>query len=93
MSHDVGKRVLFREVNQRIYDISVEERKGGSGPVALVCECGEHGCTELVEITTAEYEKLRSTRNHFLVLSGHESPDLAEVAARSNGYLIARVGR
>ncbi len=85
----VANRSLFREVNQRILAIALETWKARSEPIGFVCECG--GCTELVQLLRAEYEAVRSTRGQFVLLSGHESPELDHVAARANGYLITQV--
>lgn len=59
-------------------------------PMTIVCECGRLRCTELIEISGADYEKLRSDPTCFVVLPGHELPDLEEVVARLGRYSVVR---
>jgi len=57
----------FREVNEGI-EAGRSER---SGRVPFVCECGEVGCNEIVEVTLPEYEDVRAGSRRFLVSPGH----------------------
>ena len=41
-------------------------------------------------MTMAEYETVRSVPTHFAVLPGHEVPDLEEVVARNEPFLVVR---
>ena len=60
----------FREVNEGI-EAGRSERRG---LVPFVCECGEVGCNEIVEVTLREYEDVRSESRLFLVSPGHGAP-------------------
>jgi hypothetical protein len=43
-------------------------------------------------VTIPAFEEIRSRADHFLVLRGHESPEVDEVVAENNGYLIVAKG-
>lgn len=43
-------------------------------------------------MTIPAFEEIRSRADHFLVLRGHESPEVDEVVAENNGYLIVAKG-
>ena len=81
---------LFREVNERIEEISRElaERDKPTERISLVCECGLEDCTELLEVTVEEYENVRASPRRFLVLPGHEYTDTARVVERNSGFLV-----
>jgi hypothetical protein len=85
-SERVGKNeALFREVNERIRDVS--ERVAafdGGATLEFVCECSEESCNDPVELTLAEYESVRSDPTHFLVAPGHVWQPEAERAVREN---------
>jgi hypothetical protein len=85
-SERVGKNeALFREVNERIRDVS--ERVvafDGDATLEFVCECSEEGCSEAVELTLAEYESVRSDPTHFIVAPGHVWQPETERAVREN---------
>ena len=63
--------VSFREANEQI------NRKGGelafAGRLPFLCECEEPTCTEIVQLTAAEYERARSNARWFLMTPGHQS--------------------
>jgi hypothetical protein len=81
----VGKNeAVFREVNERINDVTRENA------AEYLCECGNAACTETIQMTVSDYENVRSVPTHFAVLPGHELPDLEEVVARNEGFLVVR---
>ena len=62
---------------------------GGRGhPVGFRCECARLGCNQLIELTVREYEEVRSHPRWFVVLPGHELPDVETVVATRPGYVI-----
>jgi hypothetical protein len=73
---------VFREVNERISDVTRENA------AEYLCECATATCTETIPMTVAEYESVRSVPTHFAVLPGHELPDLEEVVARKDRFLV-----
>ena len=83
---------LFREVNDRIEELSADVEKQGIAPegglVEFHCECGRGGCGERVRMTVAEYEHVRSDNDRFAVFPGHESGDIEAVIERGERYVI-----
>ena len=64
---------LFREVNERVEEVSNRlSFEGDEDSTGFVCECSREDCTELVEITNAQYEAVRSDPRRFLIRPGHE---------------------
>ena len=86
----IGKNeALFRSVNERLENVnqalgSLSER------MQIVCECGQADCVDGLELTTAEYEELRSDPTTFAVKPGHEIPDVETVIARRERYTVVR---
>lgn len=76
---------LFREVNERIEDIS-----GDASFTQFICECEDQQCDEHVSMTVEEYEHVRAEGNRFLVLPGHTSEDVDEVLESTDRYLVVR---
>ncbi|HEY7198228.1 MAG TPA: hypothetical protein VH306_13670 [Gaiellaceae bacterium] len=73
---------LFREVNERIEQVSP------SYETEFICECGDRDCIDPVPMTLGEYEKIRMEPHRFLVVPGHEIPDVERVVDRGDGYLV-----
>src|SRR3954468_1664825 len=91
MTEDRGERIARNEAAYR--DVNEAIRKGRSDqsetPRPFVCECGQLGCNQLVELTLAEYEAVRAQARRFFMLHGHEIPDVEDVVERHDGYLVA----
>jgi hypothetical protein len=78
---------LFREVNDNI--AGLEDRYGTTTtePV-FVCECADAGCTERLAVEPDVYRRVREQGRLFLVLPGHEDPQLERIVERHRDYLI-----
>jgi hypothetical protein len=85
-SERVGKNeALFREVNERIRDVSGRVAAvDGEATLEFVCECSDEGCSEPVQLTLVEYESIRSESTHFLVAPRHVWQPETERAVREN---------
>ena len=83
-----ARQVLSRIVNERILQLS----DGAAAPVArvaVVCECGNDGCFERIELTTVEYDAIRTCATRFVLLPGHEIAAHERVVERREGYVVA----
>jgi hypothetical protein len=76
---------LFREVNERVQEITPSE-----GGIDFICECGYEECIERVSLTSDEYERVRSDPVEFFVKPGHEIPDVEEVVEAHDRFLLVR---
>jgi hypothetical protein len=80
----------FREINERVErDLepildTPEER------IPFVCECGRRDCTEAVELPVAEYEAVRQDSRRFILVAGHEIPDVEDVVERHDRYVVVQ---
>ncbi|MDQ6836317.1 MAG: hypothetical protein M3016_09040 [Actinomycetota bacterium] len=91
MDDDLQRRLasneaVFRRVNEGI------ERGQWPGdesrPVGFRCECARLGCNSLLELTVADYERVRAGSRRFVMVRGHELPDLETVVERINGHVV-----
>jgi hypothetical protein len=77
---------LFREVNEAI------ERGQYPGeqdsPTAFRCECASLDCNGLFSLTPREYERVRTKPRRFVVLPGHEIPEVETVISTHEGYVV-----
>ena|SRR5579862_3892252 len=77
---------LFRDVNERI-EAGLWPTDRGE-PVAFRCECGSLRCNMLVELTVGEYERVRASATHFVLVAGHEIPAIERVVEREAAYVV-----
>jgi hypothetical protein len=78
---------LFREVNERVQEVS-EDR--ATLMTDFVCECGDTGCTQSIQLRDEEYEHVRSDPLLFAIVPGHEILDVEEVVAENQRFYVVR---
>ena len=83
-----ANETVFREVNEGI------ERGQWPGedrePVGFRCECARLGCNLLVELTLDEYERVRAHPRRFVMVTGHEIPEVETVVEQRPGYVVVQ---
>ena len=84
----VRNETLFRQVNERVRDVSEAFSALDPSEINFVCECGDEQCTEPVSLTLAEYEQVRGVPTHFFVVPGHVIPKVEVVVRRSEGHVV-----
>jgi hypothetical protein len=78
---------LFREVNERIEDVSSAVAPDEQ-LMEFLCECDDTECAEKINASRAEYEAVRAVATHFIVAPGHEDPEIERVARRTERFLV-----
>lgn len=73
---------FFRAINDEIALLD------GTADTLYMCECGNPLCREAIKLPPGVIGKLHSSPRHFVVLAGHEIPDVETVVDRNDGYLI-----
>ena len=82
---------LMRTVNDRIKALDEE---AGPWPdreelFGFHCECGNtDSCNERVHMSLAEYERVRSQRDRFAVVPGHQADEIEQVVEQNDRFLI-----
>jgi hypothetical protein len=64
----------FRDQNEWI-ERAWESFGGHGATTTFVCECGDGDCHLAIELSTFEYEAVRSVSNRFAVAPDHENPE------------------
>jgi hypothetical protein len=80
---------LFREVNERIERVT-ESLQVTTETLAILCECGDDACTEQLEVTLAEYERIRADPTRFFVRAGHDDPEVEDVVEQTPRFHVVR---
>jgi hypothetical protein len=82
---------LMRSVNEQI--ASLGQGAGGWADAEQMfdfqCECGQNeACDGRILMTLAEYERVRSQRDRFAVLPGHQTDEIEHVVEQDERYVI-----
>jgi hypothetical protein len=76
----------FRVANERMRDWP--ERRASPEPERFYCECGNSTCHDQLLLHLGEYERVRADPHHFVVVPGHEIPDVETVVERSDRFMV-----
>jgi hypothetical protein len=87
----IGKNeILYRAVNEEVRELDARLGAASLPTQSFVCECGEATCTERIELTNEEYEKVRADPRTFALVNGHEKLDVEYVVRRTDRYCVVR---
>jgi hypothetical protein len=78
---------MYRAVNRQIEQESREAGSPGDG-IEILCECGSEGCNEVIALTIREYDEAHRQPDRFVVVQGHEDPEIERVVSRSKNYVV-----
>lgn len=82
---------LFREINERIEEVSRGVASGDS--LEVLCECGRRECLQAIDISRAEYEVVRAAPDRFVVASGHAQAEIEHVVTSTDRFeVVEKVG-
>lgn len=84
----VANEARFRQVNEEL--VGMTAVASTDEVVGIVCECGQGACADLVSISRADYEAVRSDPAQFVVKPGHEVVDVEDVVHRGDDFLVVR---
>jgi hypothetical protein len=82
---------LFREVNERVEEVTVGLAGHGEADsqlIGFICECGRDDCAEPLELRQEQYELVRENPLRFFVVRGHEQTDVERVVERQARFLV-----
>jgi hypothetical protein len=80
-------QVLYREVNQRIREVS--ESFEADENVEFLCECGHEDCMTTLELTRAQFDGLLRDPGHVLLAAEHgASADGARILAEYESFIV-----
>jgi hypothetical protein len=85
------RRMAQNELFARRVNESIDEERAGEGapgPRWFVCECAHADCAELVDVGAGKYHEVRRDPRRFIVLPGHEAPDVERVVEAQRAYLV-----
>ena len=80
---------LFRAVNERIEDLN-EQFATVTETFEIVCECGDPGCVTQISIASGAYEQVRADPTLFIIVPGHEYPEVESIVDDRVAYHVGR---
>jgi hypothetical protein len=81
---------INERLDERTEQIREEDGDPPDAPVAFFCECSDLACRERVAMTPAEFRDVHRDTEQFVLVPGHELPEVETVVARRGDHLIVR---
>jgi hypothetical protein len=82
-----GNEAVFRQVNEALRS---GQWPGDETPIAFRCECGQLGCSRLIELTVEDYERVRAHARRFFVAPDHDMPAAETVIEAHARYVVVQ---
>jgi hypothetical protein len=77
-----ANEAVARQVNEELTPLQVTDS------LALLCECGSRECHATHEVSRSEYEEVRANPTRFLVVIGHDLPDVESVVSTRGEHAV-----
>ena len=78
-------QAMMREVNEQLEGLA----DGAAASREFVCECADPECIEPIELTSKEYESVRTRGSTFVIAAGHVYPDVERVVSKNSRFVVA----
>jgi hypothetical protein len=85
---------LMEELNRRmermLEEIREDEDTDADAPIAFLCECSHLDCRERVHLEPSLFDRIHKDPDVFVLVPGHEVPDVERVVDQVSDFLIVR---
>jgi hypothetical protein len=86
----IGKNeAVYRSINEKIEGLNTAFGMVTES-MAVLCECGVAECAQQLELDIPTYERVRADPTLFVLVPGHEIPDVESVVEEHSGFSIVR---
>ena len=83
-----NNEAMFRLANERKSEW--EELHTTEAVELYFCECADQDCRQKVGLRKEDYEEIRSDPRRFLIVLGHEIPDVETVIEKHEGWAVIK---
>ena len=80
-------QMLFRSVNDQIMEAG-EKLGDSTEELDFACECADDLCVEKIRLSPHQFLGIESETNRFIVRRGYEVPEVEDVIAERDGFLL-----
>lgn len=81
---------FFRQLNEHV---AAGAQIGDNVLHGFLCECGDEDCVDAISLTRTEYNAVRASPTYFVIVPGHELPEIERELMRNTRYaVIEKIG-
>jgi len=85
------ERMALNEAASREINEGIEQAHHGDPPgrrFSITCECALKSCDRLIEITTPEYQEVRSDATQFAIVPEHFIGDIERIVSENDRFAV-----
>ena len=79
---------VFRATNREIERAEEQAGAAADGILEVICECGRDSCDGVITLSLSDYEDVHGQKDRFVVVRGHESPEIERVVDDRGSFLV-----
>ncbi len=96
----VENEAIFRKYNENVQKglddlCELAEKSGQEPPIEpddltlhFYCECSDENCSKRIVMKPSIYKSIHKNRKRFIVIPGHEAPDIETIHKKQKDYTI-----
>ena len=81
---------LNRRLEEVVERIREEDDLDADAPIGFFCECSDLDCRERVHAVPGRFEEIHRDSELFILVPGHERPEIERVVDQEADFLIVR---
>ena len=81
---------LNRRMERTLEEIRAEDDEDPDAPIAFLCECSQIDCRERIQLRPSRFDRIHRDPDVFILVPGHEIPDVERVVDQEDDFLIVR---
>jgi hypothetical protein len=78
----------FRHANERMTAWPERQKVHASEQLTFYCECAHTACKQHLSLTPQEYESVRASSRRFVIVAGHEDPEVERIVEEHERYAV-----
>lgn len=81
---------LNRRMERALGEIREADDEDRNAPIAFLCECSHLDCRERIHLAPSRFDRIHRDSEVFVLVPGHEIPDIEKVVDQEGDFLIVR---
>jgi hypothetical protein len=81
---------LNRRIERTLDEIREDDDEERDAPIAFLCECSHLDCRARISLAPSRFDRIHRDPEVFILVPGHEIPDVERVVDQEGDFLIVR---
>lgn len=86
--NEFGSKILNEERLDKVVESRKTSRLSPHADMTFHCECDDMDCTETIQLSTEEYQRVHHKTKQFVVVPSHVRLDLEGIITAFNHYVL-----